>query len=67
MEKALICPICGRPFKTILPNKKYCGPACADVGRRQLRSIWETENPGYNATYMRNYRTAKKKERNITV
>lgn len=60
MVKALICPICGRTFVTILPNQKYCGCICADAGRRQRRAKWVTMNPHYSTAYMRSYRAAKR-------
>lgn len=67
MIKTLICPICGKAFVTLSPNGKYCGQACAEVGRRQLRAKWKEDNPEYSAVYMRQYRTAKKERKKTTL
>ena len=66
MAKVITCPMCGKQFETSRPNKKYCCFSCKDAGRRLQRMKWETKNPHYITTYMKKYRTARKKGQSST-
>lgn len=46
-ERVLICSVCGKEFKTIYPNVRYCSLSCREKGRIQKRQKWKTKNPDY--------------------
>lgn len=56
MSKIITCPICGKQFETIKPNKKYCSFSCKEAGAKFRRMNWEDQNPNYNKDYMKEYR-----------
>lgn len=39
--RLIACQICGKPFMTDQPNKRYCSYVCAEAAKRIKRAKWE--------------------------
>ena len=55
------CLICGKEYKAIEPNSKYCSLKCSNDARKINRKIWNKKHPKYITNYMREYRKVKQK------
>ena len=60
-NKLYKCAICGKEYRSILPNHKYCSLYCREQGRLRSRSQWKNEHPEYYRQYMKEYRSLNKK------
>ena len=56
MEKIVKCKMCGKEFKTVKPNKKYCSFVCKEAAITKRRLAWKNDNPNYYRDYFRKKR-----------
>ena len=58
--RTIKCIICGQPFETSKPNKKYCSFSCRIAAENLRRMKRKEADPEYNKNYMRQYRQRQK-------